>query len=55
MHPAPLPRWVARMLDLTGFRLVRTVPVGLWLPFGYVPGVPVAMSYQLVYVAEPRL
>ena len=49
-----LPRWVRRMLEFTGFELVRTVPVGLWLPFGYIPWSPVALSYQLVYVAEPR-
>lgn len=49
-----LPRWVRRMLELTGFELVRTVPVGIWLPFGHVPWAPVTLSYQLVYLAEPR-
>lgn len=49
-----LPRWMRRMLEFSGFELVATVPVGIWLPFGYIPWSPVAMSYQLVYVAEPR-
>lgn len=49
-----LPRWMRRMFEFTGFELVRTVPVGIWLPFGHVPWSPVALSYQLVYVAEPR-
>lgn len=48
-----LPRWMRRMLEFTGYRLVDTIPVGIWLPFGYLPWSPVAMSYQLVYVAEP--
>lgn len=48
-----LPRWVRRMLESTGYRLTDTVPVGLWLPTGYVRWCPVWLSYQLIYVAEP--
>lgn len=48
-----LPRWMQRMFESTGFRLVTTRPVGVWLPFGYLPWSPIALSYQLVYVAEP--
>ena len=46
-----LPRWVERMLDRTGFRLIRTRPVGLWLPGIRIPWAPVWLSYQVVYVA----
>lgn len=49
-----LPRWVHRMLELTGFELLRVQPVGIWLPIGYVPLSPVWASYQLIYVASPR-
>ena len=49
-----LPRWVERMLDLTGFRLIEVRPVGVWLPVGCIPWSPVWMSYQLIYVAEAR-
>lgn len=48
-----LPRWVRRMLETTGFRLLATKPVGIWLPVGYLPWSPIALSYQLVYVAAP--
>ena len=47
------PRWMERMLDRCGYRLVRMAPVGWWLPFGVVPWCPVGLSYQIVYVAEP--
>ncbi len=47
-----LPRWVHRMLDRTGYRLLATQAVGLWLPFGHVPWCPIALSYQVIYVAE---
>lgn len=43
------PRWVRRMLERSGYRLSRLHAVGLWpiaLPC------PVALSYQVVYVAE---
>lgn len=46
------PRWVARMLDRTGFELEATVPVGIWLPRGYIRWSPVWLSYQVVYVAR---
>jgi len=44
-----LPRWIRRMLESTGYRLVEIVPVGLWLT-----GVPcpAAMSVCLTYVAK---
>jgi 2-polyprenyl-3-methyl-5-hydroxy-6-metoxy-1,4-benzoquinol methylase len=46
------PRWVERMLDVTGWRLTDVQAVGWWLPFGVVAKCPVACSYQVVYVAE---
>lgn len=46
------PRWVERMLDRTGFDLVSTRGVGVWLPRGYVPA-PRALSYIVIYVAVP--
>lgn len=49
------PRWVHRMLCQSGFRVDRTQAVGLWLPFGYLPWCPIALSYQLVYVARHRV
>jgi SAM-dependent methyltransferase len=45
------PRWVWRLLERSGFRVERTQPVGIWLPFGHVPFSPQWLSYQLVYVA----
>jgi len=46
-----LPRWVERMLSLTGYTLERIVPVGLYLlP---IP-VPTSLSYMLVYVAKKQ-
>lgn len=47
-----LPRWVERMLNWTGYRLVDIKSVGIWLPWGYLPWSPVALSYQVIYVAE---
>lgn len=46
------PRWVDRMLDDTGWLRRETHGVGLWLPFGAVPPCPIALSYQVVYVAD---
>lgn len=48
------PRWMVRMLERSGYAVIATRPVGLWLPFGVVPFCPVSLSYQLVYVAQPR-
>lgn len=49
-----LPRWVERILDMTGFKCERLQPVGFWLPFGVIGLCPVALSYQIVYVASKR-
>lgn len=48
------PRWVWRMLDRSGYEVIETLAVGLWLPIGYVPWCPVGLSYQVIYVAAPR-
>lgn len=48
------PRWVWRLLEVAGFEVVATRPVGIWLPFGVVPWSPVGLSYQVVYEAVPR-
>lgn len=45
------PRWVARMLDRTGWRLTSVQGVGPW-PLA-IAGFPAGLSYQVVYVAEP--
>lgn len=51
-----LPRWVERMLDLSGLELVSRHGVGFPLLVGSRPAVPapVALSYQVVYVATVR-
>jgi hypothetical protein len=46
------PRWVERMLEETGWAPSAMRAVGWWLPFGVVPACPVALSYQVIYVAE---
>lgn len=45
------PRWVRRLLDRAGFELTLSRGVGLW-PLGWV--CPTTLSYQVLYVAEPR-
>ncbi len=51
-----LPRWVRRMLDLSGFSLLKEVSVGFMLPLPGKPSLPcpTLLSYQVIYVAEPR-
>lgn len=46
-----LPRWATRLLEGCGYRVTNIEPVGFWLPFGVIRLCPVAMSYQVVYVA----
>jgi hypothetical protein len=41
------------MLGDTGWRVRQLRAVGLWLPFGVVPVCPIALSYQVIYVADP--
>lgn len=48
------PRWVARLLSVSGYELQATKAVGWWLPFGVLRPCPVALSYQVAYVAVPR-
>ena len=43
------PRWVARLLERSPFRLEETAGVGIW-PFGL--PCPVGLSYQVLYVAS---
>ena len=45
------PRWMIRVLESTGYRVHRLRAVGLW-PVGFIP-IPVALSYQVIYVATP--
>ena len=45
------PRWVARLLERSPFRLEETAGVGIW-PFGL--PCPVGLSYQVLYVASNR-
>lgn len=49
-----LPRWMSRLLESTGYEIIRVRPVGLWIPFGYIPCPISTLSYQLIYVAQPR-
>jgi len=49
-----LPRWVERLLEKTGYVVERLQPVGLWTPWRALPVVPVAMSYQVIYVGRKR-
>jgi len=46
-----LPRWVDRMLDRSGFKLLKSKGVGLWLPIGVIPHVPLILSYQIIYIS----
>jgi len=47
-----LRRWMERMLELSGFKVLAVRSVGLQLVY-LVPPCPKWMSYELVYVAEP--
>jgi SAM-dependent methyltransferase len=46
-----LPRWMRRLLELSGYRLQCMRSVGLWLPFGVLALCPTILSYQVIYVA----
>jgi SAM-dependent methyltransferase len=47
-----LPRWVQRMIESSGFIMVKNIGVGLWCPWGYFPWTPIILSYQIIYVAK---
>lgn len=47
------PRWIDRMLENSGFRVLEHRAVGLWLPPFPVLPCPVPLSYQVLYLAEP--
>ena len=47
------PRWVWRMLERTGYSVLRTVGCGLWLFGAWLPA-PACLSYQVIYVAGRR-
>ena len=47
-----LPRWVERLFDATGFRVVDVEGVGLWTPFASLPIGPASLSYQVIYVGK---
>ena len=46
------PRWVWRMLERCGYRLVKTKGCGVSVLGPYLP-VPTALSYEVIYVAMP--
>lgn len=48
------PRWMERVLERTGYCVEKVIPVGLWLPKGYVPMPIVSCSYQVIYVARRK-
>jgi len=47
-------RWVERMLHQCDYQVAVVESVGLWLPGFVIPGVPVALSHQVIYVANPN-
>jgi 2-polyprenyl-3-methyl-5-hydroxy-6-metoxy-1,4-benzoquinol methylase len=47
-----LPRWVERMLNQSGYQLVKKKAIGIWLPFVTLPYCPKICSYQLIYVGQ---
>lgn len=47
-----LPRWVERLFEATGFRVVDVEGVGLWTPFMSLPVGPPSLSYQVIYVGQ---
>lgn len=47
------PRWVERMLDISGYRVEVVRGVGLLLPW-IIPPCPAGLSYQVVIAAAPR-
>ena len=47
-----LPRWAVRLIEFAGFEVSAVRPVGWWSPFGALGFCPVALSYQLIYVAR---
>lgn len=47
------PRWVVRMLERCGFRVIAVNAVGLWFPSGFVLPCPPTLSYQVIYTAIP--
>ena len=49
-----LPRWVVRLVEFCGYEMQRVAPVGLWLPGAAIPVAPVALSYQVIYVARKQ-
>ena len=40
------------MLEHSGYDVALVKPVGWWLPFGVLGFCPVALSYQVIYVAQ---
>ena len=46
------PRWMERILTLSGYKVQLVKGVGLWAPFITLP-CPVFLSYQVIYVATP--
>lgn len=46
------PRWLERMLQVSGYGLLATRGVGLWNPLIPLP-CPVSLSYQVIYVGTP--
>ena len=49
-----LPRWIERLIDFSGYRLLEVRPVGFWLPGGWLPVWPKILSYQLIYICEAK-
>jgi len=47
-----LPRWAVRLIEFAGFEMASMKSVGWWLPFGVLGLCPVALSYQVIYVAH---
>jgi len=46
-----LPRWVERLLERSGFELIKKYSIGFGYPFFRLPS-PIWMSYQIIYKAK---
>jgi SAM-dependent methyltransferase len=49
-----LPRWVERILELTGYKIKEIKPVGIWCGFFLIACNLKSLSYQLIYIAEKQ-
>ena len=46
------PRWMWRLLERSGYKVIKTVGCGASIGGGWLPA-PMSLSYIVIYVAEP--